>query len=165
MIRILNENDVDHFIKIRKDSLQLDPKSFGAMPNVKIDREQTIKDLKKKDEENFILGYFENEKLVGILGFIRNHNKKIRHKGYIWGVFVYQEFRGKKIGDRLMQECIERASNLPGLQKILLSVSHISQNALYLYEKLGFEIYGTEPNAMMWEGERIDEIFMQKVIF
>lgn len=164
MIRYLNENDVDLFIKIREDSLRLDPKSFGAMPNVEIDREKTIQDLREKNDENFILGFFDQGELVGMLGFIRFQNMKTRHKGFIWGVFVYREYRGRQIGEQLLKECIARVSKLDGMHKILLSASHISAAALNLYQKLGFEIYGTEPNAMWWEGESIDEIFFQKVI-
>ncbi len=164
MIRALNENDVDRFIKIRKDSLQLDPKSFGASPNAKIDRDKTLQDLKEKNDENFILGYFEGEDLVGILGFIRYKNEKTWHKGFIWGVFVYTEHRGKKIGKSLMLECIERARKMQGLQKLMLGASHISAPALGLYQRMGFEIYGREVNAMIWEGEFIDEVLMEKVL-
>ncbi len=117
MIRYLNENDVDLFIKIRKDSLQLDPKSFGASPHAEINRDKTIEDLKAKDDENFILGFFEGVELVGILGFIRYKNEKTRHKGFIWGVFVYEEHRGKKIGKQLMQECIDKTLELPNMEK------------------------------------------------
>ena len=164
MVRALNENDVDLFIRIRNDSLQLDPKSFGASPNAKIDRDKTFEDLRTKNEENFILGYFEENRLVGMLGFLRYQNEKTRHKGFIWGVFVYKEHRGKKIGELLFQECIERVSVLDGMQKILLSSSHVSAAALGLYEKLGFKIYGRETNAMIWEGAFIDEIFFEKFL-
>lgn len=164
MIRSLNENDVDIFIKIRKDSLQLDPNSFGSSPNAEINREKTFKDLIAKNDENFILGYFEGDALVGILGFIRYGNEKTRHKGFIWGVFVYDQFRRKKIGKQLFEECIERVSKLPKLEKIILGVSHISAPALGLYKKMGFEVYGWEKKAMIWEGEYIDEILMEKVL-
>ena len=164
MIRTLNENDVDIFIKIRKDSLRMNPKSFGSSPNAEINREKTFEDLKAKNDENFILGYFDGAELVGSLGFIRYQNEKVRHKGFIWGVFVYDQYRGKKIGKMLMQNCIDRASKLPGLEKIMLSVSHVSSAALALYTNIGFEIYGRETNAMIWEGAYIDEISMEKIL-
>ena len=163
MIRALNENDVDAFIKIRSDSLKMDPKSFGAMPNVVIDREQTILDLKQKNDENFILGYFDEDQLVGITGFIREQRAKTHHKGFVWGVFVYKEYRGRRIGKRLMEELIQKVESLEGIQKIVLSVSHTSDNACKMYERLGFVLYGREPNAMIWEDESIDTLLLQKV--
>ena len=164
MIRRLNEIDLDLFIKIREDSIQLDPKSFGSDPGSKIDRAQTLKDLKAKNDQDFILGYFEENQFVGILGFIRFSNQKTKHKGFIWGVYVYEEYRRKKIGEQLLKSCIDRASKLKGLEKILLGVSHISENALSLYDRMGFAIYGREKNAMIWEGEYIDEILMEKIL-
>lgn len=164
MIRPLDVTDVDSFIQIRSDSLRLDPKSFGASPTVQIDRNKTIQDFKAKNDENFILGYFEDDNLVGTLGFIRNQNEKTRHKGFIWGVYVYKEYRGKGIGGDLMRECIERVKLLPNFQKLILGVSHISDSALALYYKQGFEEYGREKNAMIWDGKFIDEILMEKVL-
>lgn len=164
MIRTLNQNDVDAFIEIRKLSLALESASFGASPHAPIDREKTLKDLRVKNEENFILGYFDQSKLVAILGFFRYKNEKTRHKGYIWGVFVHQEYRGQNIGRRLMEECINQVSALPGMQKILLGASHISEAALSLYSSLGFEQYGREINAMICDGMYIDEILMEKIL-
>jgi len=162
MIRALDENDIDLFTKIRKDSLQTDPRLFGASPFAEINREETKEDLRAKNEENFILGYFDNDEIVGMLGFVRFKNVKTRHKGFIWGVFVYEAHRGKKIGRMLMQKCIDRVKKLPGMQKILLGVSHVSDSAWALYRNMGFVEYGREKNAMIWEGENIDEILMER---
>ena len=162
MIRRLNERDLDLFIKIRSDSLQMEPQSFGADPFAKIDRDQTYRDLKAKNDENFILGYFVEGQLVGTVGFIRYKNSKRKHTGFVWGVFVYKEQRSKNIGKLLMKSCIEQALQLDGLEKIVLGVSHISDRAIDLYQKMGFEIYGIEKQAMIWKGEYIDEILMEK---
>ena len=56
MIRALNENDVAAFIKIRSDGLRLSPRSFGAdpVPQIEMDVKTTQKDLKAKNESNFI---------------------------------------------------------------------------------------------------------------
>jgi len=162
MIRALHKTHLDEFIKIRKESLRLSPRSFSSEPNRSIDREQTLKDLAAKNEENFILAYFGEKKLVGMVGFIRRSKKKVRHKSFLWGVFVYPEFRGQGIGKQLMEETILRASRLEGLEKINLSVTDASAKALALYRQLGFVEYGRERKSMYWEGEWMDEIFMEK---
>lgn len=162
MIRPLDEKDIDQFIKIRKDSLSIYPKSFGADPSISINRESTIQDLKSKTDENFILGYFDQSELVGIIGFLRYLNPKTCHKAFIWGVFVYDEYRDKRIGSQLMKACIDKAKNIEGLEKIILGSSHISDAAIKLYQKFGFEVYGREKNAMIVDGEYIDEILFEK---
>ena len=164
MIRPLNEKDLDQFIRIRKDSLTAYSMSFGADPLKPIDKAQTFEDLKAKNEENFILGYFDGERLVGTLGFLRYSNPKTRHKGFIWGVFVYEEYWGNKIGSSLMKACIEQAKAIDGLEKIILGASHISDAAIALYLNFGFKEYGREHNAMVVEGKYIDEILYEKFL-
>lgn len=164
VIRELTEKDLDKFLKIRNDSLRLCPKSFGADPNTTIDKEKTRLDLQSKNEENFILGYFDHDQIVGMLGFIRESGMKKKHKGFIWGVFVYPEYRGKGIGKELLQACLSKTALLKGLKKVMLTVSNISMEAISLYVSLGFQQYGIEKDAMRWEGEAIDEICMEKLI-
>ena len=48
------------------------------------------------------------------------------------------------------------------MQKLLLGASHISEPALGTVSKDGIEVYGREINAMIWEGEYIDEVLMEK---
>ncbi|MEM9547573.1 MAG: GNAT family N-acetyltransferase [Bacteroidota bacterium] len=120
MIRTLDENDLDAFIRIRRDSLNQDPRLFGASPNAPIPREETRMQLKAHSKENFILGYFERRELVGMLGFVRHKNEKKRHKGYVWGVFVYDVHRGKGIGSKLLQECIDRVVALLKLRQFII---------------------------------------------
>ena len=140
--------------------MRLDPMSFGASPFVKINREETLQRLKEKNERDFILGYFVDTELVGITGFIQYKNIKTRHKAYIWGVFVYEAYRGRKIGESLLRICISRAQKL-GLEKVLLGASHTSDAAISMYKKVGFEEYGREVNAMKWENKYIDEVLFE----
>jgi len=164
MITQLTSAQLDLFIRIRQDSLQRYPLAFGADPATKLDRTTTERDLAAKDESNFILGYWEKERLVGIIGFIRETRRKKQHKGWIWGMFVYPEYQGKGIGKALLTACLERAAQLDGLEKVLLSVTSTAAAALSLYQALGFEAYGTERRAMIWRGQAVDEIFMEKII-
>lgn len=164
MIRALCDEDVDAFIKIRKDSLELDPMSFGANPFATIYRAKTIKDLKAKNHENFILGWFSDDVLVGTLGFIRNQNPKTRHKGFIWGVFVYEAYRGQGIGKQLLESALQKVARLDGLKKVTLGASDISKRALSLYRKMGFIEYGREDDAMLWDERPMAEILFHKYI-
>ena len=45
--------------------------------------------------ENFTLGAFEGDKLIGMATFIRETGLKERHKGRIYGVYVTSSQRGK----------------------------------------------------------------------
>lgn len=163
MIRPLDANDLDAFIQIRSDSLNKSPQAFGADPRPisAFDRDQTRKDLAAKTHQNFILGYFEADVLLGMAGFVQSERAKIRHRAFIWGVYVYPECRGKGVGKRLLQAVLERAKDLDGLVKVVLSVNHSAGAAKGLYESVGFKTYAVERDAMRWEGESLDEVFME----
>lgn len=51
-------------------------------------------------DDKFILGAFHEDVIVGMIGFVREHKKKLNHKGTIWGTYVAREFRGQGIGLR-----------------------------------------------------------------
>ena len=160
MIRTLNIDDLDAFIKIREDSLRIDPRSFGGDSNKPIDREFTAERMREKNDEDFILGYFLGGEILGLAGFLREKGNKHRHKGFVWGVFVYPEHRRKGIANQLMLALIDKARKIEGLQKIKLSAYLVSAASIELYEKLGFKTYGTERNAAHYEGEILDEVVM-----
>ena len=76
MIRPLTENDVDLFIKIRGDSLRLDPKSFRCNAQCGYRSRTDDIDLKNKSEENFILGFFASNNLLEFLVLSAIQNAK-----------------------------------------------------------------------------------------
>ena len=59
-----------------------------------------------------------------------------------------------------MLTLIDKARKIEGLQKINLSAHSASVASVELYGKLGFKAYGTERNAAQYEGESLDEVFM-----
>jgi len=160
MIRPLGPADVHQFIKVRRDSFRYAPLSFQQEPDVAIDVEKTKQDLTEKNEENFVHGYFIEEELVAIWGFFRYQPIKRRHRGYVWGVYVSKDHRGKGIGKALLQECIARARKINGLERIILTVSHQALGALKLYQSAGFVEFGREPGAARTGDVPMDEIYL-----
>ncbi len=162
MIKPLTAEHLDAFIRIRLDSLKLHPDAFGAAYEEGLDREKTREELAQKNEENFILGYFQDEELIGMVGSIRDQRLKKKHKATIWCVFVYPAYRGQGIARQLMMACIEKLEKLPGLERIVLTVSHQATSAQKLYESLGFKAFGREPEALKTHGHYVDEIYMSR---
>ncbi len=160
MIKVLTEKNTDAFIQLRMLGLKESPRAFGASFEEGIDRNRTFQNLKNRTNENFILGYFKEEDLVGIVGFVREQKLKKKHKSFIWGMYVKPNFRGKGIAKKLMPETIGRAKKIEGLSKIILSVTQPQENALKFYENLGFVKYSIEKDAIRVDGQKINEIFM-----
>ena len=110
-----------------------------------------------------VLGAWDGDALVGIVGVRRFAPKKQRHKAMLWGVYVTPEARGAGLARRLVGEAIARARELPGLEQLHLS-ARAGSGARLLYASLGFETYGLERHAAkLADGSYVDEELM--VIF
>ena len=159
-IRVLSEFDVDSFRRLRVRALKEEPESFSASYQESADTPlgEAAKRL-LSSEDSFVLGAF-TPSLVGMLGFFRRHGLKVRHKGTIWGMYVTPETRGRGIGRALMQAAIARASAIPNLEQLILSVVTSNEAARSLYSSLGFQCYGVENEAINLGDRFLDEALM-----
>ena len=64
-------------------------------------------------------------------------------------IALYQEFCGYGIG-KIMLETVLKAAKESGFEQAELEVISDNQNAITLYEKLGFQKYGTFPDNMKY---------------
>jgi RimJ/RimL family protein N-acetyltransferase len=165
-IRELTESDAAAFRALRLRALRDHPDAFA----------QTYDDAAARPPESYaeqlqaaaaspddcILGAFDAEgTLVGMVGFRREIYAKVRHRGYIWGMYTAPEARGKGTGRALLAEAIRRARAIPGVEQINLSVVTRNPTARTLYLSMGFEVYGLERRALkLPDGTYLDEEHM-----
>ncbi|NEU09327.1 GNAT family N-acetyltransferase [Flavihumibacter sp. R14] len=162
-IRLISEHDVNDFWKIRLRALREEPGSFSASYEDEVAK--PIGDIiswirQRSGPENYILGYFRNGLLIGIVGFAREQGAKLRHKGRVWGMYISPEVRGQGIGRLLLTEVIRRSSDLESLEQIVLTVTSRNKPAIQLYENLGFSSYGLEKRALKIGAEYLDDVYM-----
>jgi ribosomal protein S18 acetylase RimI-like enzyme len=150
------------FWDLRLKALASEPNAFGE--SVEEHREKSVdlfaQKLKSKAADNFILGAFDQSRLIGTVGFYREQPAKRRHKGKIWGVFVEPEYRGRGVSRELLKHLLEMVRTLPGLECVLLSVAMTQQPARRLYLSAGFRSFGIEPRALKAEDRYVDEEHM-----
>ena len=101
----------------------------------------------KKAPDWVLFGAFE-EALVGTAGLIRDRHLKAAHKMHLWGMYVTPAARGKGVAAELLQAAIDHARATEGVEWIFLGVSEAAPAARRLYERAGFELWGTEPDAL-----------------
>jgi ribosomal protein S18 acetylase RimI-like enzyme len=162
-IRRLTEEDTESYRQLRFEALELDPRAFTESPaeHEAIELEQIRHRLGLGvPDGNFILGGFDDGRLVGMVGFFRRQGEKICHRGEIWGVYIARQQRTKGLGRALMEEMIMRLRSLPGLEQVALGISTGNVVAKRLYESLGFEGYGREARALKFGNEYVDEELM-----
>ncbi len=161
-LRLLTPDYAEAFWHLRLEALSNDPASFAdsAEEHLTTTVETVREHLRKGDAAcNFVIGAFEDEKLIGTAGFFRRMHNKERHKGHIWGVYVRPESRGKGVASSLMKEIVRRARAIDGLEQITL-VASATLPAQRLYQALGFESYGIEPHSLKLGDQYIDDVLM-----
>jgi ribosomal protein S18 acetylase RimI-like enzyme len=110
-----------------------------------------------------MFGAFTAEsRIVGLIAFVQEQGAKVRHKADIYQVYVRPEARGTGCGLALVNRVVEHAR--PLVAQIHLYVSVENKEAIRLYERAGFHIYGTEPRAMSVDGRYIDEHMMVRFL-
>lgn len=88
-------------------------------------------------------------KVIGNCSFnpVGNY-KRYQHRCEV-AIALYQEFCGYGIG-KIMLETVLKAAKEIGFEQAELEVISDNQNAITLYEKLGFQKYGTFPDNMKY---------------
>lgn len=90
------------------------------------------------------ISYFISAKANKILvGYAGMYN--VLDEGYVYNLAVSKDFRGNKIGKKLVKNliCYSKNKNLSFLSLEVRKSNHI---AIGLYEKSGFEVVGTRKN-------------------
>jgi ribosomal protein S18 acetylase RimI-like enzyme len=160
-MRLLDSGDFDRYRRLRLEALQAAPTAFGSSYETEVSaRADKYRDRLSGSAENYVLGAWCGEELVGMVGFVRETVPKRQHIGSVWGMYVAAKFRRRSLGRRLLVELIERAQALPGLEHVLLTVVSDNDAAQALYRSLGFEPWGTEPAALKVDGIDYDDIHM-----
>jgi ribosomal protein S18 acetylase RimI-like enzyme len=168
MIRFLDSGDLAAYRNLRLAALQESPTAFGSSYSEEADLPLTefaarLRPPNKPD--NGILGAFVDDgRLVGVLGFARERGVKRAHIASIWGMYVSPEFRGQGFGAALVDEAIAHARRLGTVRQITLTVTANNAAAASLYRSRGFELFGTECDALCVDGKYFDEEHLALVI-
>jgi len=141
-IRKLTIEDAEAFREIRIEMCERHPEAFGqtpeevaAMPDDKCLEWWTPSDV---FPEKFVLAAFEGDRIVATAAFKREDSAKERHRGWIWSVYVRPEARGQGLSKQLMQQLIDEARKMEGLEILSLVVALTQTSARTLYTVLGF---------------------------
>lgn len=161
VVRLLTEADLPAYRALLLPGLEQDADSFRIAP----EDEQAAPFPTHNRPDSFTLGTFIGDELAGIVSFQREgaDRVKLRHKGLLFRMYVSPNFRGQGLAGLLIQEVIERARQLDGMEQINLTV--VTTNpAKRLYERFGFRSFSVEERAIKWHGTYLTEEAMKLVL-
>ncbi len=144
------------------EALETDPRAFSssAEEHRRSTVEQTAERIRRVENGNFVAGAFDNEQLIGTVGFYRETCLKTRHKGFIWGVYVTPSNRGRGVGKALLQAALDRIKAHVDVRQINISVTSTQDTAERLYRSVGFESFALERESLKIGEEYLDEQWM-----
>lgn len=165
--RPLDGAEAEAYARLRSAMLVETPHAFASSPGeAKGEKAEGI--VEYLSDPHQVITVVDHPEAPGELaasaGIMRMKHQKLRHRADIWGVYCVPELRGRGFGRAVMIRAIEQARSWKGVEVIGLSVSARSPVAIALYESLGFERWGIEPDALRIGGESFDEIHLSLVL-
>jgi RimJ/RimL family protein N-acetyltransferase len=160
-IRVLQREDAVSFQSLRLDALRECPTEFSSSYEEECDYPLShVAERLAPGPHGAIFGAFEGGRLVGTVGLYRERERKLAHKGVIWGVYVAPTFRRHGVGRALLEFALAHAASMPGIRQVLLSANTANPASTSLYKSVGFEPFGVERGFMIVDGVPQDEIHM-----
>ena len=160
MIRVLREEDVQAYAKLRREALLDSPLAFASSPADDLSSDpEAVREQIRRAPEFVIIGAFAND-LIGAVGVYRDRHLKASHKAHLWGMYVAPSHRRRGVATELLDAAVRHARALPGVSWVHLSVTSAAAGAQRLYERAGFSVWGAEPDALSHGGQSVVEYHM-----
>jgi ribosomal protein S18 acetylase RimI-like enzyme len=162
-IRKLRADDVQAYRALRLRGLKEFPPAFAESYDefAKQSAPELVATLEDPAGLCHVFGAFnDGGELLGMVGVTRDTFEKLRHKGYVWGMYVAPEQHGQGIGKRLLEAAIAHAREMSGLEQLRLMVGEANTSARALYESVGFRAFGLEPRELKTGGTYYDSVHM-----
>ncbi len=152
--------------ELRLEALRESPQAFGSNYQDQQARPDSFWQGRlaeaAKGEQSWLLFARAGDRLLGMIGAVREEPEGPLTVATIISVYVRPEARGRGVSNRLMQAILDTLKEA-GIQKALLGVVTEQAAALHLYQRFGFTSYHSELH-LMGDGVQRTELLMEKRI-
>lgn len=155
-VRQLLAPDVEPYRRVRLSTLATEPDYFGA--SFEQEAALPLSHFAERLATAVVFGACTEDRVVGVAHFRREPRPREAHKGTVQGFFVEPDWRHRGIGAALMTALIDHARDR--VEQLTLSVIQGNRDAIGLYRRFGFTIYGIEPRARKLANGYVDEVLM-----
>lgn len=164
IIREAEELDAEVLIENAKNSIKNLDDILLENFNPTIDQELEWINSFRNKENNLLLVATYEDKVIGNIEIRTPSNSKNKHTALI-GMGVIKAWRGKGIGTFLMDSLITWVKEKSSIEILWLQVFATNENAIKLYQKMGFTIDGIQKDFIkLDENKYTDIINMSKKI-
>ena len=134
-IRKLDPSDAQNFQHLHLKARRTDADVFVST----LEEEQncTLEQIKQRLQTNYILGAFNNDKLLGTLVFMEQEKQKFKHIGILGGMYVDPDYRGRGVNRKIIGR-LKQWSISQDITEMRLDVYDNNLTAIKAYEGAGF---------------------------
>jgi RimJ/RimL family protein N-acetyltransferase len=152
--KTLSASHIDKYRAIRLECLKNYPQNFGSLYEEELQSKQLKFDkiIAEDNGTDFLYGAFDDEKLVGICGCIKENRVKTKHTTEISHIYLKNEYSGKGIATELLKLSIKKIFSNVVTEQIILAVVASNLQAIKLYKAIGFE-YGFFENYYKFDNK------------
>ena len=151
---------LDFFVEVNKESKYLSREPHEV--DMTLDEEMGYLDRISKSENDCMLVVFDENSVVGTIGFHGSGLSRLKHKVSI-GISVLSEYQNLGLGKIMMESILKKAKQY-GKTKVELEVRIDNYNAIRLYEKFGFRNEGIRRHGFKVDGRYIDLLLMGVIL-
>lgn len=156
----INIEDYEYYCKwINDQSISIPLGGIANMYSFSHEK-RILEDLaKNKNCYNFAIILKENDELLGNVSLFEVNKT---HQEATLGIFIGEKInRGKGYGKEALELILDYGFNYLNLHNIMLNVYDFNENAIKLYEKVGFKIFGKRTEVYYVDNRRYNQIFME----
>ena len=148
--------------EVRLDALKKFPENFGSSYEAESAKPKLAFEIviEQQGGSNFMIGAFDEDKLIGICGFAQETGPKIQHRGLIIQMYIRPEYQGKGLGLQLLQTTINEAFKIPEVEQLALGVITHNLGATKIYERAGFKEFGIQSHYIKIGNRYFDQRLM-----
>lgn len=159
-IKKLGEERWAEYRELRLEGLKSDSIAFGSAYEEENEMSEEDWKLRMKNA----LFALSGDRLVGMIVVVNNERIKASHIANIFGVYVRKEYRGQKIGKKLMEAALKTTQKNQNFVKVSLTVNPEQTAAVNLYKSFGFELVGRLKKELKVDNIFYDEVIMEKFL-
>jgi len=123
-----------------------------------IQEEEFIEGFHKSNTSLMLVGKI-NDEIVSVASISTTDKSRVAHNAEV-GISVKRKYWNMGIGTKMMEKLINFAKQTKIIKVIHLGVRAENENAIHLYEKMGFEIIGVNKRFFKINDTYSDEILM-----
>ena len=163
-IRELDESIFEGYRQLRLRALKEEPTAFTSSWSEEIEKSEVA--WRERLDSHLYRRFcaVNNEHVLGMSGCRFEAKEKKNHKATLIAVYVEPEFRGRRLGRKLVQKALLAAFEDPRVKAVNLSVTSDNVPAIGLYEEMGFEKWGEEPQAIRVNNTFYAKTFMELTV-